>query len=341
MTRPTWSERPDDAPLRFGIVGCGDVTEVKSGPAFQRVEGAALSAVMRRDGAKAEDYARRHGVPRWTDDARELIFGDDVDAVYVATPPLTHLPYVLQAAEAGKPVYVEKPMGLTLTECRTMIIACERAGVPLFVAYYRRALPRFERVRQAIHDGSIGTPRMLRATLTTRATPAASDRTGWRFDPLASGGGLFVDLASHAFDLFDHWLGPVADVSGHAVTRVPDGHAEDEVSARFTFESGVHGVGLWGFDGATEIDEMMVIGDRGSVRVPLVADGTVVVHDVDGNERSEAIPHPAHVQEPLIRQLVEELRGTGGACVSTGTTAARTQGVLDAVLHEHRRSALR
>jgi len=156
---------PSDV-VRFGIVGCGDVTEVKSGPAFQKVSGSALTAVMRRDGAKARDYAERHGVPRWTDDAAELIAGDDVDAVYVATPPSSHLEYVRMAAQAGKPVYVEKPMGTTLQECDAMLGACRRAGVPLFVAYYRRALPRFERVRELLQEGAIGDLLRVNATFT-------------------------------------------------------------------------------------------------------------------------------------------------------------------------------
>src|SRR5258706_10250264 len=95
-----------DKVIRWGIIGCGDVTEVKSGPALQRATGSALVAVMRRDRAKAEDYARRHGVARAYDDGAALIEDPDVDAVYVATPPSSHLDYALAAAKAGEPVYV-------------------------------------------------------------------------------------------------------------------------------------------------------------------------------------------------------------------------------------------
>jgi predicted dehydrogenase len=323
-------------PIRFGIVGCGDVTEVKSGPAFAKLPGATLSAVMRRDGAKARDYAQRHGVPRWTDDAAVLIEGDDVDVVYVATPPSSHAGYVRAAAAAGKPVYVEKPMGLTLSECEGMNAACRRAGVPLFVAYYRRALPRFERARELIQGGAIGTPRMVRLTLSHPA-PSDDDRTAWRFDPEIAGGGLFMDLGSHAFDLLDHWLGPITDVDGHAVTLHPGGRVEDEVSARFTFASGVHGVAVFSFSGRTHEDRLTVLGTHGRVTVPVFADGAVVHVGADGTVHAEEIPHPEHVQMPLIAQMVEELRGGPMRCVSTGVSAARTQGVLDAILIGQRR----
>ena len=325
---------PSDV-VRFGIVGCGDVTEVKSGPAFQKVPGSALTAVMRRDGAKARGYAERHGVPRWTDDAAELIAGDDVDAVYVATPPSSHLEYVRMAAQAGKPVYVEKPMGTTLQECDAMLGACRRAGVPLFVAYYRRALPRFERVRELLHEGAIGAPRSVRVTL---SWPAASvgERRAWRFDPEIAGGGLFMDLGSHTLDLLDHWLGPIAEIDAHATSVLPDSRVEDEVTARFTFESGVHGVGAWSFSGREAADELTVVGAEGRISVPVFADGPVVRVAADGAVQREEIAHPQHVQQPLVEQMIGELLGSGGPCVSTGVSAARTQGALDAVLYRHR-----
>ena len=123
--------------VRWGIIGCGNVTEVKSGPAFQKADGSALVAVMRRNGEKAKDYALRHGVPKWTDNADALIHDPDVDAVYIATPPDSHAMYTKRVAEAGKPVYVEKPMGRTYSECCDMLDVCKQMGVPLFVANSR------------------------------------------------------------------------------------------------------------------------------------------------------------------------------------------------------------
>src|SRR5438067_2386074 len=117
--------------VRWGIIGCGDVTEVKSGPAFQKIENSELIAVMRRTGALAKDYAERHNVPKWYEEADALINDPDVDAVYIATPPKFHKEYTIKAAKAGKPVYVEKPMARNVAECQEMISACETAGVPL------------------------------------------------------------------------------------------------------------------------------------------------------------------------------------------------------------------
>jgi predicted dehydrogenase len=317
--------------VRWGIVGCGDVTEVKSGPALQRPPLSSLSVVMRRDGAKAEDYARRHGVPRWTTDAREVIEADDVDAVYVATPPSSHLGYVLRAAAAGKPVYVEKPMALDATDAEAMVQACDEAGVPLFVAYYRRAQPRFEFVRARLHDGSIGTPTLLQAELHL-PRPAGPEEAGWRWDPDVGGDGLLLDVGSHGLDLFDHWLGPIEVVHGFATSRLPWSRVADEVVGTFRFGSGAHGVGTWGFAGTTRRDRVTVTGTRGSLSVPLFADGPVRVTDATGEVTEHVVAQPVHVQEPLIATIVDELLGRGGHAPSTGVSGLRTQRVMDALL---------
>ena len=147
-----------------------------------------------------------------------LVRDPEVDAVYVATPPSTHCEYTVLAARAGKPVYVEKPMALDHGECRTMIDACAAAGVPLFTAYYRRAMPRFARIKALLDAGAIGTVRVA-AVCVYRAFAPPPGALPWRIDPAISGGGLFVDLASHQLDLLDYFLGPITDVSGVAANQ--------------------------------------------------------------------------------------------------------------------------
>lgn len=314
--------------VRWGIVGCGEVTEVKSGPVFSRLPDCSLSVVMRRDASKARDYAERHGVPRWTGDADDVLLADDVDAVYVATPPSSHAEYVLRAAAAGKPVYVEKPMAASEGEAAAMVAACASAGVPLYVAYYRRALPRFEMVRERIGSGAIGEPRLVALDLHVPA-PASAGAVGWRWDPDVAGGGMVMDLGSHALDLLDHWLGPVASVHAERATRLPWSRVEDQIVAVVTFESGVQGTAMWGFNGATARDAATVYGSEGSVSVPLFGEGPVVVEGAHGAREERVVPHPPHVQEPLIATVVAELLGRGPACPSTGVSALRTQRVLE------------
>ena len=318
--------------IRWGIIGCGDVTEVKSGPAFAQVPDSTLVAVMRRSAHLAEDYARRHGVPRWYADAEALVRDPEVDAVYVATPPDVHRAYTLLAAAHGKPVYVEKPMAMDHRECLDMIDACRSASVPLFTAYYRRALPRFLRVKACLDAGAIGAVRAVSITLWRRHTldPAALP---WRVDPAIAGGGLFVDLASHTLDLLDYLLGPVAAVSGGASNQGGFYAAEDIVSGAFVFESGARGTGLWCFTGDRHEDRVEIVGTAGRL-VFSTFDERPVVLERDGVVESFSVPHPAHVQQPLIQTIVDELQGRGTS-PSTGESGARTTRVMDALLRSY------
>ena len=317
--------------IRWGIIGCGDVTEVKSGPALQKARNSNLVAVMRRTGELAKDYARRHGVPRWYDDADALIHDSEVDAVYVATPPSSHKEYTLKSAQAGKPVYVEKPMALNSAECQAMIKACRAASVPLFVAYYRRALPRFLKIKELIETQAIGQVRFVTLTLYQPISPELDPQAlPWRVVPEIAGGGLFVDLASHMLDLLDYVLGPIRLAQGFASNQAQKYAAEDIVSGTFAFESGVHGVGTWCFTAFEKFDLTEIVGSAGKISYSTFDAKPIILTTKEGATEF-SFDYPPHVQQPLIQTVVDELNGAG-ACPSTGETAARTTRVVDQML---------
>lgn len=321
--------------IRWGIIGVGDVTEVKSGPGFQLANNSELVAVMRRDGDKARDYAERHNVPKWTDDADALINDPDVDAVYIATPPHVHKQYTLAVAAAGKPVYVEKPMALNFSECQEMIRACDEAGVPLWVAYYRRALPRFLRVKQLLEEGSIGEPRFVSVRIhqPARSEMNDPDNLPWRVQPEIAGGGIFVDLASHTFDFLDFMLGPITQVKGHASNQAGQYEAEDTVTASFIHESGVQGVGVWCFDGYRDEDLVEIAGTKGSLTFSSFGVEPIIL--ATGSRSEKFVEEtPAHIQQPLIQSIVDELNGAD-RCPSTGVSGARTSWVMDQILADY------
>lgn len=322
--------------IRWGIIGCGNVTEVKSGPGFQKANNSALVAVMRRNAALAEDYARRHGVPRWYDAADALIADPEVDAVYVATPPSSHKEYVLACARAGKPVYVEKPMALNMGECEEIIATCRAAGVPLFVAYYRRAMPRFLKVKELIDGGAIGHVRFVTVLLQQKPVPEDIDRTNlpWRVLPEISGGGRFVDMGSHTLDFLDYVFGPIRSAQGHAASRAGFYPAEDTVTATFEFASGVLGAGAWNFTSYGNRDVTEIVGSLGKVAFSSFDGEPITLETAEGKEAFR-IENPAHVQQPLIQTVVDELNGAG-VCPSTGVTGARTTWVIDQVLRVYR-----
>ncbi len=318
--------------VRWGIIGCGGVTEVKSGPGFQKADGSSLIAVMRRDRTKAEDYAHRHGVPRVHATADALIADPDVDAVYIATPPGTHGELSVQTAAAGKPCLVEKPMARNHSECIRMVETFARAGTPLWVAYYRRALPRFLKVKELLDAQAIGRLTSVHVQITdTLAT--GRDAADWRFDPIQAGAGLFLDLASHCFDILDFMVGPITDVYGIALNTGGAYVAEDVTSATFQFDSRVAGTGIWNFNADAKTDVLVLTGPLGTIATPVFADGDVTVSRAGGIERFP-LRNPPHVHQPLIQTIVDELRGRG-QCASTGRSGARASWVMDRCVAEY------
>ena len=317
--------------VRFGIIGCGDVTEVKSGPALQRADGADLVAVMRRTPGLAEDYARRHGVPRWYEDADELIADTGVDVVYVATPPGSHLEMALKVAEAGKPCYMEKPMARSHAECAAMIEAFGAKRLPLWVAYYRRGFERFRWVKAMLDDGRLGT---VTSVCVRYAKPWSGPLAGqWRIDAEHSGGGLFLDVGSHTLDLLDWLVGPLRDIAGAATNRSGLYAVEDSVAMTFRTADGALGTGLWNFVGVRNHDVIEVEGERGRLAFSTFGHEPVTLHTRDGDE-AQAFDAPPHVHQGLVQTIVDELAGRG-TCPSTGVSAARTSAVMDTVLSSY------
>jgi len=323
--------------VNWGIIGCGNVTEVKSGPAFNIIENSKLVAVMRRNAILAEDYAKRHNVPGWYNNADDLINDSKVNAIYVATPPDSHASLSIKAMKAGKPVYVEKPMALNYEECRRMIEVSEETGIPLFVAYYRRALPGFLKVKELIDSGSIGEIKLVNLQLYKTVSP--DERNGtlpWRVIPEIAGGGHFFDLASHQLDYLDFLFGPAESVRSVVLNQAGLYKAEDIVSASFVFPGKVLVTGSWCFTVPEfqERDVIEIIGEKGSISLSCFNFTPVELHTHEGKQIFD-FPKPDHVQYYLIKQVVEELTGRGKAS-SSAFSGARTSRVMDEVVREFR-----
>jgi len=318
--------------IRWGIIGCGDVTEVKSGPGFQKAAHSKLVAVMRRSGALAKDYAMRHHVPKWYDDAEELINDPEVDAVYIATPPAFHKTYTTLCAQAGKPIYVEKPMAIKYDDCMAMIEICEKENVPLFVAFYRRGMARFHKIKALIESGAIGDVRFV--SVKNYEKPSKDVLEGealpWRVVPEISGGGIFMDIGCHTLDILDFLLGQIVEMTGRAGNQAGLYEAEDIVTADFRFASGVQGTGVWCFSAFENEDCNEIVGSKGKIRFSTFGSEPIRLTTLEGITEY-AIENPVHVQQPLIQMVVDDLNGVG-TCPSTGASAARTSLLMENVL---------
>jgi predicted dehydrogenase len=291
----------------WGIIGCGNVTEVKSGPAFNLVPNSSLHAVMRRDSAKAEDYAQRHHISKWYSDADQLINDPEVNAIYVATPPDSHETYTLKAFQAGKSVYVEKPMALNSFEAQRMLEASNKYSCKLSIAHYRRAQPRFLKIKRLIKEQNIGNIISIDLKLSLAPTPGI-EKT-WRVNPEISGGGNFHDLAPHQLDLMLYFFGEPVGVKGKSLNIAGLYRADDFVSADLTFSNNINFKGIWDFTGQSNEDEDLCIinGTKGKISFSVFSDTCEIT--LNGKSESLSFDFLPHVQQPIIEQVVNYFLG--------------------------------
>lgn len=297
--------------ITWGILGCGDVTEVKSGPAFNKVENSAIEAVMRRNAEKAADYAKRHGISKWYDNADELINDKNINAIYVATPPAPHKDYAIQSLKAGKNVYIEKPVTLTSAECEE-IIAVERASKnKVTVAHYRRAQPFFVKLKELVDSKAIGEIRFIDLKLFQKLGSDAIAKTeeNWRVNPAISGGGLFFDLAPHQLDMLIYVFGEPLQYHGFSKNQTKKERVADITAGHIVFKNDIIFNGIWCFNSHpdNEIEQCEIIGSEGKITFSFFSSSLSLTKN--GKIINFSFPPMQHVQQDMIEKTVNYFSG--------------------------------
>jgi len=321
--------------ISWGFIGCGEVTEKKSGPAFNEVEGSHIEAVMSRNELKARSYAERHHIHKWYTDAQELIDDPDINAIYIATPPSSHVTFAIMAMRAGKPVYVEKPLASSYEDCVRINRISKETGIPCFVAYYRRYLPYFKSVKDIVNNGVLG--KIINIQVRFSVPPRDLDYTSkkelpWRLQPDISGGGYFYDLAPHQLDLLQDIFGVIVKAHGYCANMAHLYSTEDTISACFRFENGLVGSGAWCFVGhqSAKEDCIEVIGERGTLSFSVFNYDPIRLVTSDGTTNL-VVPNPPYVQLPIIKNVIEDLQGIS-MCTCTSVSATPVNWVMDRIL---------
>ena len=303
--------------INWGIIGCGDVCETKSGPAFSWVPDSSLVAVMRRDEEKAKDFARRHNVPKYFGDASELINDPEVNAIYVSTPPSSHEAYAIEAIKAGKPVYIEKPVTVTVDSCQRIIEASNSYDIPVAVAHYRRGLPFFRRVKSLVESNHIGSIRLIVLNLfQTPKSPMLDESTeNWRLNPALSGGGPFFDLAPHQLDILYWIFGTPQSIIAHSINQGKHYDAPDVTTLSAVFGEDIVFQGLWSFNVSSQSkkDSCKIIGEKGTIEFPFFMsfEKAAVEITIEDKTIHEEFVFPKFIQQPMIEEVVNYFRGKG------------------------------
>ena len=319
--------------IHWGMVGCGDVTEKKSGPGFYKACNSVLYGVTNRTRSKAEDYAVRHRVTKVYDNIDEMLSDPKIDAIYIATPPGFHKEHAIKCAEANKPCYIEKPVALCYEDHMEIVKAFEKTGAKAFTAYYRRRLPRFLKVSELLEQGAIGEVRFVHISYYRPAYENEKAGKDWHIEPDISGGGIFMDIAVHQLDILDFLFGRINEVKSLFTNQAHYYKPEDMLNVCFSFENGIQGSGDWCFAAGTEKDVIEIIGSRGRISFECFGTGAIIHENISENGftvRELPVETPEHIQQNLIQSIVDELNGED-ICPSTLYTAARTAWVCDKI----------
>jgi predicted dehydrogenase len=279
--------------VRLAVIGCGAAARRLHLPGF-RAAGAAVTAFASRTRASAEAAAAEWGSGDVQDDWRAAVGRDDVDAVAVCTPNALHAPVAIAAAEAGKHVLVEKPMGRTVAEAAAMMDAARSAGVILVPAHNARFAPPVAAARAVVASGRLGRITGFRIRFAHPGPKAWSADASWFTDPEVAGGGALLDLGVHAADVARFVLGEdIAEVAALCGPVAPAGVEEEAVVVARTASGAIgtlhvswrevagtdHALSLSGSEGSFQFD----------VRTP------PVIRTAAGEE---AVPLPEPVPEP-------------------------------------------
>jgi 1,5-anhydro-D-fructose reductase (1,5-anhydro-D-mannitol-forming) len=291
--------------IRWGIIGCGDVAEYKSGPALYRTPGSELVAVMRRDAAKAQDFARRHGAKRWYTDAESLVADAEVNAVYIASPHFRHPEHVALAARARKIVLCEKPLGVNLAQAQTCVDVCKANGVPLTVAYYRRFWPITQAILKFVREGAIGQVVHARAQVTDYF--AGDNERSWLTSLAKSGGDALANAGAHWVDLIRFLLGDVVDVMAHCSSKFSGFETDDTAIVQMRMANGALVSLTSTRQTPVSTNELDIFGTGGRLYASPLSDGHMILHQRGRDPQALQYPRYGVAHSELVAELVKRM----------------------------------
>lgn len=339
--------------LKFALLGCGRIAR-KHVDALTKVEGATLVAVCDANVERARAIAEPLHIPYFADADEMLKSVPEVDVVNVLTPTGYHARHTIQCASYGKHVVVEKPMALRLEDADDMILACDRAGVRLFVVKQNRYNVPVQRLRRELETGRFG--KLVMGTVRVRWCRRQEyyDQDAWR-GTWELDGGVLANQASHHVDLLMWMLGDVQSVYAKTATQLVDVETEDTAAVVLQFTSGALGI-IEATTATRPVDlegSLSILGERGTVVIggfavnelvtwkfqdKTAADDTVI-------EESRTMPDNVYGfgHQAFMENVIRTIRGQGAALVD-GLEGRKSIEVINAIyesVHTAREVTLR
>lgn len=319
--------------IKWGLIGCGKVVENKSGPAFNTTKNSSIYAVMRRDLENAKISAEKLGAKKWYDNIDDLLDDDEINAVYIATPPGLHLEQAIKCCKAKKPTYIEKPFARNYEEAAQITKMFKDAKVPLYIAHYRRALPKFIKIKEILESDEIGTICEADFRLNRKYNYEEIHNT-WLYNAELSGGGKFYDIAPHSIDIMVYLLGNFIEINGFATNNNKEYDVEDVVVMSFKTDTGVVGTANFNSLALDKKDKMIIYGTKGKIEFSMHGNDSIVVTTKNGIEELE-ISTPKIIQENMVENVVNSLLTGEHLHTCLAEESLETYRIIDTVLEKY------
>jgi predicted dehydrogenase len=313
------------------LIGCGDIAGKRVAPALRELDNCRLVAVTRARSDLAEKFAGEFGADRWYRGWRELLRDEAIDAVYIATPPNLHAEQTIAAAKAGKHVICEKPMALDAQACRRMIDACRTEGVRLSVAYYRHFYPVVSRVKQILDSKDIGKVVLAEIRAFENYRPEEEDPRSWMIRKRQGGGGPLMDFGCHRIEVLLNILGGVSRAWGSQGSLVTDWDVEDTSISILEFQNEARGMLAVSRAVQEPQDTLDIYGSAGSIRIPVLNNGSMTVLTPAGKRQEEHPPH-RNLHLPYIQAVTEAFLQNKEPPVP-GETGLRVAEIIEEIYH--------
>ena len=292
----------------WGMIGCGDVTEVKNGPGLYLAKNSILKAVTNRTIEKANDWVTRHQHGMVYKDVEAILNDPEIDIVYIATTPDMHAEYAIKCAQAGKHCLIEKPLALSYEEGLKIKETFDAAGKNAYVAFYRRSLNRFNKIAELMKDGIIGT---VEAVNIVRFVKAVEDSESWRMNSEVSGGNIFSETDIHVLDYICSLMGEVENYNVIKNIFNKSNRVFDSLCMNIMFENGVVGSGQWLYNCNKELDRIEIIGEKGIIRFEFFNNKSPISVITEAGQSEYVIEDSQFVGLNMEQEIVNELNGIG------------------------------
>lgn len=322
--------------IKWAMIGCGAVTEKKSGPGLYKSKNSELLGVYDENISRAKDYAKRHNISKVYENVDEIMNDKNVDAVYLPVPPKYHKDYTILCLKNSKIPYVEKPLALTFEEGKEILDLSSKTKIPVYVAYYRRAMEKYLFIKEIIDSGKLGkiSTIQLWQFMKVELEDKNKENLHWRLIPEITLGGKFVDMATHVIDITQFFFGDIVEVQGFASNNGGFYEVEDTVTATFKYKNGIVGTGNWNYVSSYDDEKMIITGDKGVLKTTGLFNGAVEM-EISEERTVYSFEEPEHVAQPYIQEIVNEMLGIGKSNANI-KSALNNLKVVDKILEDYR-----